>query len=577
LILLRKKSPFAVLAKQTVVAVILAAVAPGIAPVSRAEETSGTDITVMEKLIVETTKIDEHPGIVGLLRPRPTWLYLEFSNYEVLSRCDTEQTVAASSHLAYCLSLDRDIVPEGHIARLATPMSFLMFDHQPSKAMEALIPNAITIADVTTFGINHNDIGLTAGGIDICDADTHCAVQNRWGMPWAFAGASLGHGPIPTGIWFEISHCAPALPRWYPFGFIGPCGLLRMVPGNNSMILAEANWISEANTKAILKEASREKKLPDLPPIEELFRRESESGLGVAASDWPPPAWMAEAALFLRWGLYADHHHRKAFDEFVERSRREIVTEGLFRECFGFGYSEMQVRLSRYLAGPARYGISVAYPKMPHWQPGNDIDHPNFPDLRCREATPSEIARIIGDWERMEAEHDRVTNPALSRLFLRQAGKTLQHCYDDGERDPRFMAVLGLYDVDIGAVPEAHNILAAATKARVARPAAYVALAQLNFDDALEHPAVARARFSAQQVSEVLKPLFAVRKDTALQAAGYRLIAESWSHSDEKPSLLNLAVLQEGASLYPFDADLALASAKAYAQWGYSARAFARP
>jgi hypothetical protein len=525
-----------------------------------ADEAPSPDVTIMEKMIVEATRVDDQPGIFRIFGRRTPWLYLELPDYEILSLCDSEQTVNASRHLAYNLAVDEDFIPADHLAPLATPMSFIMFDHEPSKAMEALIPNAIVEADAPTFGIYHDPIGLTAGGRDICDSDTHCSVQNRWGMPWAYAGASLGRGPIPMGLLFRINRCAPALPLWYQYGFIGPCGLLRMAGGSDSAILAAAIWISEAETESLIASCKKTNTLPTLPPIDTLFRRRS-SGSSGSLTDWPPATWMAEASLFLRWGLYADRAHRKTFDTFVERSRVEPVTEAMFRGCFGFGFSEMQLQLSRYLIGDARHAILVGYSSLPHWYPDDNPKHTAFPNLTCREATNAEIARLLGDWERMEGEDKKASDPELSRIYFRQAGKTLQRCYDNGERDPRFLAVLGLYDADVGAETEARGILESATKGWVQRPAAYVALARLNFDEAKEHPGIKDGRFDTQQTAAVLRPLFAVRDKARLDALGYRLIADAWLQCVEKPSLSNLAVLREGMGLYPFDSALLLASA----------------
>jgi hypothetical protein len=526
----------------------------------------------MDKVLVEATKVDDRPVLLRVFGRRNPWLYVAAPDYEILSRCDSEQTLAATRHLADSLVLDKDLVPEAHLARLATPMSFIMFDQQPSKAMEALIPNSLDDGDVFYFGIYHNEAGFTAGGSDTCDSDAHCAAQNRWGMPWAWAGAGLGRGPIPTGLLFKISQCAPSLPLWYQYGFIGPCGLLRMAPGSNSMILASATWITEAETRTLLAEAKRNGRLPELPPLADLFRPKG-IGEGHSPSDWPSPAWMAEAALFLRWGLYADRGHRRAFDYFIERSRSEPVTDGMFHECFGFGLDEMQSRLSRYLVDGAREPVRVGYSSLAHWRPNNDAKHPPFPSLSAREATPSEVARLLGDWERMEGDAKRVSDPAMSRLYLRRAGKTLNQCYDDGERDPRFLAVLGLYDVDVGADSEAWEVLKTATESGVSRPAAYVALAQLNYENALQKAAVKGGPLSADQIASVLKPLFAVRTRARLEAKGYILIANAWSHSVQKPTLLNLEVLREGMGLYPFESALILSSAKVYAQWGFASEA----
>ena len=535
-------------------------------------EVPTSDVTVMDKIIVEATRPDTPPGPLSFFfRPNP-WVYVSVGDYEILSRCDSEQTVAVARHIAHSLIQNKVFLPPTYLPPLATPMSLIMFNQAASPAMQALIPNSFDFVDSADFGIYHYAFGMAAGGSDVADFDTHSAVQNREGKRWLYAGGGLGRGPIPTGLLFQLSQCRPALPLWYQYGFIGPCGIFRITNSGSNVIIACASWISEAQTGKVISEYKKTGRLPTLPPIGDLLRMQP-NGEGHFASDWPSPEIMAEAALFVRWGLYEHPHaslddqiaRRKIFMNFVERSRTEPATEQLFRECFGFGYTEMQERLSRYLVGPALEAIDTLQSPII----SSDPDHPDFPNLSCTEASPSQIARIIGDWERMEGDRRKNVDPTLSSLFLKRAGITLHRCYDEGERDPRFLAVLGLYDVDVGAKSEALPILDVATKAGVKRPAAYSALAELRLEEAGAHPQAPGARFSADQLASVLSPLFVTRKSSRLDAKGYQLIAKAWFQSAEKPSLRNLAVLDEGLKLYPFDSELADDSSKTYERWGY--------
>ena len=50
----------------------------------------------------------------------------------------------------------------------------------------------------------------------------------------------------------------------------------------------------------------------------------------------------------------------------------------------------------------------------------------------------------------------------------------------------------------------------------------------------------------------------------------YRLAADAWSQSADKPAHENLAVLDEGMWLFWSDAELADKVAKLRAQWGYA-------
>ena len=530
------------------------------------------DVTVMDKVIVEATRPDTPPGPLGLFfHPHP-WLFISIGDYEILSRCDTDETVAVARHIEDSLTQNKVFLPPEYLPPLATPMSLIMFNQAPSPAMKALIPNSFDFVDSADFGIYHYSFGMAAGGSDVADFDTHSAVQNREGKRWLYAGGGLGRGPIPTGLLFQLSQCRPALPLWYQYGFIGPCGIFRITNSGRDVIIACASWVSAAETEKVVSDYKKTGRLPELPPIGDLLQMQPK-GEGHFASDWPSPEIMAEAALFVRWGLYEHPHaslddqiaRRKVFMNFVERSRTEAATEKLFRECFGFGYSEMQEQLSRYLVGPALDAVDTLQSPII----SSDPDPQEFSHLSCTEATPAQIARMIGDWERMEGDRRRTSDPSLSSLFLKRAGLTLHRSYDEGERDPRFLAVLGLYDVDVGAKAEALPILDAAAKAGVRRPAAYSALAELRLEEARSHPQAQGGHFDPDQLASVLTPLFETRKISRLDAKGYELVAEAWSESAKKPSLRNLAVLKEGIRLYPFDSELAAESSKTYAQWGY--------
>lgn len=553
----------------------LVSVIAGLGAAGRAHsgELASGDVLVMQQMIVEATRIDEHPGFFAR---HDDWLYVAVPDCEILSRCDVEQTLAVARHVGDCLQLNMGFVPDKYRAPLAVPMSFIMFNREPTKTLEAVIPESSDWGpSIANFGGYFPPTHSFEGGVNTGDADTHCTVQNRAGKRWMWGGGG-SRGPIPRGTIFLLSRCAPSLPLWYQYGFDGgSCCLQRMIGLNGGLIIAKALWISEEETEKILAEARRTRTLPKLPPIEELFSNWGGADGGNSATRLTP-AWLAEAALFLRWGLFGESEsqiHRRAFSTFVERSRVEPVTEGLFRECFGFGFAEMQTRLSSYLIDAANEPICVDYQTIRHYPGYRDSDHPPFPTLDTREATPAEIARLLGDWERMQGNDLRSSNPALSQVYLNQAGKTLHKCYAKGERDPRFVAVLGLYDYDVGDIAEARSMLVAAVKSNVLRPAAYIDLAQINLDEAKSHPGAANGKLSAQQVAAVLKPLFAVRKKTRLDAKGYLLIAEAWSNSAERPVLANLEALNEGIRLYPFDSALILSSATTFAHCGYETEA----
>jgi len=271
--------------------------------------------------------------------------------------------------------------------------------------------------------------------------------------------------------------------------------------------------------------------------------------------------WYAEAALFVRWGLYAQSFgkpiHRDGFWKFVGRATSGPVTEKDFRDCFGFGYAEMESELARYFP----LAVSNLITRAVH------IDlYPELPMLR--DATPSEVGRIIGDWERIEGNNLRVENPELGLAFLNQASRMLLKPYNDGSRDPQLLGALGLYEFPIDKNLSG-KYLQGAADGHVIRPSVYARLAQLRYDAALSHPTGPQGKLSADQLASVLGPLFVARQQPPAMVETYRLMAKAWSQSAIKPTKEHLAVLDEGMMFFWPDKGLAEAVNALRSQWGY--------
>jgi len=525
----------------------------------------------MEKLIVEATK--PHPSIFGHIE---TWKYASVPGYEVLSLCDESITYHAFKHLGDALDIDRQFVPQKYLGSAAVPQTFIMFNNVSSRAMQALIPSMLTEEQSPEFA-HVDSVTMALGGLDTADYDTHCVVQNRSGFNWPWAGAGLGRGPVPTGLLFEMSRVRPALPLWYKMGFIGPCGLLRTVFYKTGLLLAPVAWPCDKDVKEWTRAWENVHQLPPLPPLANLFKTLNPSERD-GPTRWPDEVWMAEAALFLRWGIYGApgsdvdrQQERKGFEEFVERSRYQVVTEDMFRSCFGFSIEKAQKDMELYFITSLGGTIQIPYNRLRNWI--QDPAKTRFAGLEVRDATDGEIARMIGDWERMQAFSVRHTNPALSDLYSKQAGITLHKRYEQGDRDPRLFAILGLYAKDTNSRKEAREFLENAAAAEVVRPEAYVSLAQLRFDDWASSERNPNTGLSPDELAEILKPLFHVRDRWGLESEGYRLIASAWLRSASKPSLGNLNALKEGLDLYPFDTSLRLEVAKCFERWSFSAEA----
>ena len=367
---------------------------------------------------------------------------------------------------------------------------------------------------------------------------------------------------VITTFRFRLRKRVPVFPEWLIQGLVGRNGLYNAemlksaadyeAGTTGSLTLPTAQWISDAETVIVRKKPKlREAFLP----LETLFSEEHVKPLDRS------PVWYAEAALFVRWGLYAQSFgkpiQRDAFWKFVGQAISGPVTEKTFRDCFGFGYAEMESELARY--------FPLAVNNLITRDVDIDLD-PKLPKLR--DATPSEVGRIIGDWERIEGNTLKFENPELGQAFLNQASKTLMKPYNDGSRDPQLLGALGLYEFPIDRDLSGKHLQGAAD-GHVIRPSVYTRLAQLRYDAAQSHPTGPEGRLSADQLASVLGPLFIARQQPPAMVETYRLMAKAWSQSAIKPTKEHLAVLDEGMMLFWSDKGLADDVNALRSQWGY--------
>lgn len=246
--------------------------------------------------------------------------------------------------------------------------------------------------------------------------------------------------------------------------------------------------------------------------------------------------WAKQCYAFVHMCMFGwPNKYKKQLETFVARSAKEPVTEQLFTECFGKSYKKLLIELRGYIEMPA-------YQARDFITQGKDrIDGPP------RELTPAPeglSARIRGD-ALLLAGNPQAAIPALHAAYVR------------GERDPDFLATYGLAAKAANLDDRAHRMLAQAVKAKTRRASAYTAYAKLLLDDAIANPADAdHKRITAEQLSQVLEPLFEARKLPPTQRETYELIAAAWLRSAATPKPTHFSVLSEGLVLFPRDTAL---------------------
>jgi hypothetical protein len=188
-----------------------------------------------------------------------------------------------------------------------------------------------------------------------------------------------------------------------------------------------------------------------------------------------------------------------------------------------------------------------------------------------RPANDVEVARIKGDWERLEIAYVKTQFPALAPKYLEQARRTLRRAYDRDSRDPRLLAVMGLCEVDAGNDVAAREFLeAAATPAGTLRPRAWFELARLRFAATAPPTTGAAIRLTPDQANAVLTPLLATRALEPPLPEVYELIAEVWGVCAQAPTRTDLAVLEAGVRLFPHRAELVYRTAELNVRHGFT-------
>jgi hypothetical protein len=505
------------------------------------EDSQSDDVVRLKEFLVIESKIpSEHIH----------WHYATAPGFEVLSEVSDRETGYLLTAAVRARWIRPSLFPADWAADLSLPTSLLFYDQKPEDgdSSQALPSPVKTITASSSWGpkTHHTTTGL----VKVADLDSSMVCGNLFD----FKVHSFFYGDQDTR--FRIMRRVPPLPAWLVQGLYGPCGLYRNGVGealSSSQLIFDpkqkldlkeaipaALWISEAITKQI----RDEKKAPaDFIPIEEVLSMEASPAVPAQ-----PSIWSAEAALFVRWGLFANTNgvpNRFGFLKYVDQSTQRTVTEADFRECFGIGFSEAERNLIAYRLRAVSEAIILGLPVIP---PEAPVDF--------RAATDSEIARIRGDWIRLQGMRVKGEDPELAQECLALSGHILDQAYKNGARDPLFLASLGLQAVEAGRDADALTFLKAAADANVGRPRVYLELSRLLYLKAIKSPSGANGKLGNDQTQAALKALKAVRSLEPTMVGTYELLADVWTHSDRKPTGSDLAFLNEGIRLFPRDKEL---------------------
>ncbi|MEO7415286.1 MAG: hypothetical protein ABIZ81_18230, partial [Opitutaceae bacterium] len=452
------------------------------------------------------------------------WRYLEMPGLEILSVCDDSTGIAFAQRLRRLDDVLRVILPPRFIVRTAVSETMILLDEKTGQARSREV-----LADMSKNGKTRVRFLPNLRLIDLDATGVFAIVQPNSSTSFTYAKDRIA---------FLLERRVPRLPGWFVEGLLGFYEQLELTDRN--VDIRPAVWISGEESMALRNDSERPRTLLPLP---EFFARQRTKVEKPTELD---RVWRAQCALFVRWATVENKgSNKEALWKFVDRLEQEAPTEALFRECFGIGYSDMRDQLSDYLSTATEERTALAAPPTPRQR------------LRFRAATDLEVARIRGEWERMEIAYVRARTPMYVDKYIEQARRTLGKAYERGEKDPRLLASLGLTEVDSGNPGSARLFLEAAVQAKVVRPRAYYELARLRYE-AIVTEIGPEKRLTERQTTEVMAPLLAARRQQPPLPQIYALMANTLARSEAPPTAEQLATLHDSARSFPWITELML-------------------
>ncbi len=448
------------------------------------------------------------PMIVAEPFKAQPWLYVSAGDTEFLSRCSkaiTKDFVAAQLAIHRAL---RGFVPPEFLATSSVPMVSLVL---PLSSMPG--PDDAVLRDLRQprWGQPANVQFLPNQRIEDRDLTAVFTFLDEAN----FSGERL----IVAEDYFEalLLRRTPMLPAWLIEGLVRLYDRAHQRGG--PMVLPPLIWTSLDESGALQRDPEARRALL---PGNELFAPDSVIGPG-HTHPVRRQVWSSQCALFVRWALDpAQPGARAALWRLAERVSREPMTEAIFTECFGFGYSDLRDRLSDYLPVAVKTPVRLAAVEMPP-----------PPRFELKTATVAQIARLRGEWERLEIPYVRARHPQFLPRYIEQARLTLRRATSRGERDPQLLTAVALCELDAGDPAAARPLLEEVSAAHVVRPRVYYELARLRWEE-LTRGVPPEKTFALAELQPVLAPLQTARTQSPPLPEVFLLTLDAWLRCDQR-------------------------------------------
>ncbi|MBL9200588.1 MAG: hypothetical protein JNL39_08780 [Opitutaceae bacterium] len=467
------------------------------------------------------------------------WLHTSAGGAEFLSRCSSSTTRDFVSAWVAKMQLVRVLVPEEFLARTDAPTLIVLYSQGLEQTVSAEIQRELQ-SDQKRDGDRVN----IAPNMRLADRDMHASIVYIDETQFSGAGLSIS----PGHVHFMLRGRVPELPAWLLDGVVS--------------VWQGADFVLDPITLRPFPGATDPARPRALLPAAELF-----AGAAARAGENRHPRHLearhATQEIFFRWAAVSGPATRAAFWKVAALSAEGPVTEEAFEGVFGFDFAELRDRLSDYLPKAAGETAFI--------RPGT---LPPLPDFELERATPGQVARIRGEWERLAIGHVKRRLPQVAEPYIAQARRTLRRAYDAGDRDPRLLATMGLCEIDAGNDAGARPYLEPAVAGGVARPRAYHELARLRFAE-LRRDAPESKLFPFAEIAPVLQPLQRGITQSPPLPESFQLLAEAWARCEISPTANEFAELRLGTRLFPRRPPVAHAVAVVLARHGHHAEATA--
>ncbi|MGD1031131.1 MAG: hypothetical protein ABSA05_08330 [Opitutaceae bacterium] len=477
-----------------------------------------------------------------------TWRYAHPPGFEVLSRWSDSRTEAFANAALTAGQMFDAVLPPDFQAKLSVPTVYLLVPDNGNDALSApLMAQLLAHSPGAGAGSGQQPKVLFLPNLLLWDRDTLAVFFVQPGRSIDVTRMVYSDDRVRLALERRV----PALPRWFIDGF---CDLYRgMQFSRGAAETGMARWVSQDQSAKLAAD-------PDSPrqllPLAEVFADPADGSTETQAH---ADLRLAETSLFIRWSLDGENHPRRAaLWKLVDDASAGPVTEQHFADLFGEDYFWALNDLSDYLPWALTHSLPISPPLAP-------ADS----DIKLRDATPAEVGRIKGDWERLEMDQVALQHPELKPRYLEHAQETFNLAHQDDKTDPGLLGAMGLFELDCGKPALADPLLRAAAAGHVVRPRVYYELVRLLFNElisAQSGASKAQAQLSPIQAATLLGLLDQARKQSPPLPEVYGLYSQIALAAGANPTPAVMQVCREGARLFPgdpallYDAAIALAS-----------------